>query len=116
MGIDAARDRLDVAVLGEKQERQVSNARQKLTGLVQRMQMLCPELIVVEATGGYQRGVAPMNFDRAGNEYNHLLSHGRLNKVDLTACSSAWFARQTTDGSRVRKFLTVLNVLLSWLD
>jgi transposase len=57
VGIDVSKDRLDIAVLGEKQERQVSNTQQGIEDLVKQMQALQPELVVVEATGGYQRSV-----------------------------------------------------------
>ena len=55
VGIDVSKDRLDVAVLGERQETQVGNHNEGIARLVQQMQALQPELIVVEATGGYQR-------------------------------------------------------------
>jgi transposase len=58
VGIDVSKDRLDVAVLGERQETQVENSREGIARLVQQMLELEPELIVVEATGGYQRAVA----------------------------------------------------------
>jgi transposase len=57
VGIDVSKDKLDVAVLGEKQERQVDNSETGIRDLVAQMQELQPELIVVEATGGYQRAV-----------------------------------------------------------
>lgn len=57
VGIDVSKDRLDVAMLGERQEKQVNNTQKGINELVQWMQDLQPELIVVEATGGYQRGV-----------------------------------------------------------
>jgi transposase len=53
VGIDVSKDRLDVAVLGERQEKQVDNTQKGISELVQWMQVLQPELIVVEATGGY---------------------------------------------------------------
>ena len=62
VGIDVSKDRLDVAVLGERQETQVENSREGITSLVEQMQKLCPELIVVEATGGYQRAVVEALF------------------------------------------------------
>jgi transposase len=62
VGIDVSKDRLDVAVLGERQETQVENSREGITRLVQQMEDLQPELIVVEATGGYQRGVVEALF------------------------------------------------------
>jgi len=57
VGIDVAKDRLDVAVLGRRQEKQVENTQEGIASLVQQMEVLQPELIVVEATGGYQRAV-----------------------------------------------------------
>src|SRR5215213_1229706 len=62
VGIDVSKDRLDVAVLGERQETQVENSREGIARLVQQMQEVCPELIVVEATGGYQRTVVEALF------------------------------------------------------
>ena len=57
VGIDVSKDRLDVALLGQKQEQQFSNTKDGIAQLVQQMVNLQPELIVVEATGGYQRNV-----------------------------------------------------------
>jgi len=57
VGIDVSKDKLDVAVLGEKPEWQVDNNETGIMELVKQMQELDPELIVVEATGGYQRAV-----------------------------------------------------------
>jgi transposase len=62
VGIDVSKDSLDVAMLGEKQEKQVSNTKDGITQLVQQMVNLQPELIVVEATGGYQRAVVDALF------------------------------------------------------
>jgi transposase len=65
VGIDVSKDRLDVAVLGEERVWQVENTPEGIAGLVQQMQALGAELIVVEATGGYQRGVVD-GLSRAG--------------------------------------------------
>ena len=62
VGIDVSKDRLDVAVLGERQETQVENSREGIARLVEQMEDLQPELIVVEATGGYQRAVVEALF------------------------------------------------------
>jgi transposase len=62
VGIDVSKDRLDVAMLGESQEKQVSNTQKELAELVQWMLDLQPELIVVEATGGYQRAAVEALF------------------------------------------------------
>jgi transposase len=65
VGIDVSKDRLDVAVLAESKEQQVANTSEGIAQLVAWMQELEPELIVVEATGGYQRAVVDALF-RAG--------------------------------------------------
>ena len=62
VGIDVSKDRLDVAVLGEEQVWQVDNKQKGIAEVVKWMLELQPELIVVEATGGYQRAVAEALF------------------------------------------------------
>jgi transposase len=62
VGIDVAKDRLDVAVLGEDRLWQVANTQEGINELVKWMVELDPELIVVEATGGYQRAVVEALF------------------------------------------------------
>src|SRR5215211_1093646 len=62
VGIDVSKDRLDAAVLGERQEIQVENSQEGIAQLVKDMVELQPELIVVEATGGYQRAVVDALF------------------------------------------------------
>ena len=57
VGIDVAKEKLDIAVLGEKKASQVANEEKGIAKLIEQMQALAPELIVVEATGGYQRAV-----------------------------------------------------------
>jgi len=58
VGIDVAKDKLDIAVLGETKASQVGNDEVGITKLIKKMKALKPALIVVEATGGYQRAVA----------------------------------------------------------
>jgi transposase len=62
VGIDVSKDRLDLAVLGEERGWQVDNTQDGIANLVQQMQEVCPALIVVEATGGYQRAVVEALF------------------------------------------------------
>jgi transposase len=62
VGIDVSKDRLDVARLGEREEKQMSNTEKGIAELVQWMLELQPELIVVEASGGYQRRVVDALF------------------------------------------------------
>jgi transposase len=52
-----SKSRLDVAVQGEECEWPMDNTQAGIAKLVQQMQELQPVLIVVEATGGYQRAV-----------------------------------------------------------
>lgn len=62
VGIDVSKDKLDVGILGRKQAKQVSNTKDGTAQLVKEMVELQPELIVVEATGGYQRAVVDALF------------------------------------------------------
>ena len=62
VGIDVSKDKLDVMVLGEAKASQVSNDGKGIANLIKQMQKLQPELIVVEATGGYQRAVVDSLF------------------------------------------------------
>jgi transposase len=62
VGIDVSKDQLEVAVLGEERGWQVDNTQEGIAKLVQKMQEVCPELTVVEATGGYQRHVVDALF------------------------------------------------------
>ena len=73
VGVDVSKDRLDVAVLGEERGWQVDNSQEGIAKLVQQMQEVCPELIVVEATGGYQRGVVDALFDHRKSRLSWFL-------------------------------------------
>jgi transposase len=57
VGIDVSKDKLDVAVWGEKDCREFANSKRGIAKLVKQMLGLGPKLIVVEATGGYEEGV-----------------------------------------------------------
>ena len=57
VGIDVSKDRLDIAVLGERKMSEVANTRRGIAKLVREMQPLNPKLIVVEATGGYEEAL-----------------------------------------------------------
>src|SRR5260221_5988029 len=58
VGIDVAKAWLDVAVRPSGVQWRVANAEADLPALVEQMERLTPQLIVLEATGGYERGVA----------------------------------------------------------
>lgn len=57
VGVDVAKDKLDVARLGWKAVSQVKNTKRGIAGLIDQMQKLKPKLIVIEATGGYEESV-----------------------------------------------------------
>lgn len=54
VGIDVAKDWFDVAVLGEKRTQQYASKKPGIAKLVRWLCQLQPQLIVVEATGGYE--------------------------------------------------------------
>ena len=57
VGMDVAKDWFDVAVVGEQKTMRFANTRNGIVKLVKQMKALCPTLMVVEATGGYEEGV-----------------------------------------------------------
>ena len=63
VGIDISKDWFDVAVLGEKGTRQFTNAKKGIRELVRWMNQLQPQLIVVEATGGYEAALVQALFE-----------------------------------------------------
>jgi transposase len=63
VGIDVAKDKLDVAVLGEKATSEATNTKRGISALVKRMCQLNPKLIVVEATGGYEEALVLSLFE-----------------------------------------------------
>jgi len=63
VGIDVSKDRLDLAVLEEKRIEQHANTAGGIKELVKEMKKLMPALIVVEVTGGYERGVVKALFE-----------------------------------------------------
>ena len=54
VGIDVAKDQLDVALAPSQERWQVPNTEAAIAGLAERLRGLAPALIVLEATGGYQ--------------------------------------------------------------
>jgi transposase len=63
IGIDVSKDRLDVVVWGEAKCLAVGNNKRGITKLVKEMLVLSPELLVVEATGGYEEAVVLALFE-----------------------------------------------------
>lgn len=109
VGIDVSKDKLDIAVLGEKKASQVGNTEKGIAELIEKMRKLRPSLIVVEATGGYQRAVVlglyeaglPVAVVNPVRVRNFARAHGLLAKTDkLDAFNLAEFGRQV----KPRKF------------
>jgi len=63
VGIDVAKDKLDVAVLGQKATSAAYNTKKGIAALVKKMCQLQPKLIVVEATGGYEEALVLSLFE-----------------------------------------------------
>ena len=63
VGIDVAKDWFDVAILGDKRTRQFANMKKGIRELVRWMSQVQPELIVVEATGGYEEALVLALFE-----------------------------------------------------
>ena len=63
VGIDVSKDWFDVAVLGEKRTRQFVSTKNGIRDLVRWMSQLQPQLIVVEATGGYEEALVLALFE-----------------------------------------------------
>lgn len=63
VGIDVAKDWFDMAVLGEENTVQLANTKSGIAKLVKRMKVLIPDLIVVEATGGYEEALVLALFE-----------------------------------------------------
>ncbi len=103
VGIDVAKDKLDIAVLGEKKASQVGNDEVGIATLIKELQKLNPELIVVEATGGYQRAVVlglyeaglPVALVNPSRVRQYARASGLLAKTDkLDAFNLAEFGKQ----------------------
>jgi transposase len=63
VGIDVAKDWFDVAVLGEKRTKQFASTKKGIRALVRWMSQLQPQLIVVEASGGYEEALVLALFE-----------------------------------------------------
>ena len=111
VGIDVAKHRLDVAVLPSRESFTLDYTDEGLAALVSRLRALGPALVVVEATGGYERRVAGELAD-AGlpaavvnpSRVRHLArGTGTLAKNDrLDAFSHALFAQVVRPAPRER--------------
>lgn len=57
VGIDVSKETLDVAVRPEEERWQTKNTEEAFAELIARVEVLEPELIIIEATGGLERAV-----------------------------------------------------------
>ena len=55
VGIDVSKDTLDIAVRPTAETWQVANAAAEISTLVAQLEALAPALVVLEATGGFER-------------------------------------------------------------
>jgi transposase len=101
VGIDVAKDRLDVHVRPSGESFAVARDGEALAGLVERLRRLAPALIVMEATGGYETVVAsalaaahlPLAVVNPRQIRDFARASGKLAKTDrLDAAAIAHFA------------------------
>lgn len=109
IGIDVAKAYLDVAVRPDGTSVRVENTRTGITALVRQVRPYAPTLIVIEATGGYERAVVqalakagmPVAVVNPRQVRDFAKSVGRLAKTDtLDAAVLAHFAEATTPEAR----------------
>jgi transposase len=60
VGIDVSKDRLDVCLLPREEAFAVANDQEGIDSLLRRLAEAGPELVVLEATGGYERPAAAL--------------------------------------------------------
>ncbi len=54
IGIDVAKDRLDVFIDSSEEEFQIKNNKPDISGLIEKVEKLKPDYIIVEASGGFE--------------------------------------------------------------
>jgi transposase len=90
VGIDVSKDWFDVTVLGEKRTKQVANTKKGIRDLVRWMSQFQPQLIVVEATSGYEEALVlalfeaglPVTLMSPQRVRQYARAKGRLAKTD----------------------------------
>lgn len=96
VGIDISKDQLDVAIRPTGEEYHVGNNEEGIVELVDRMKRLVPQLIVMEATGGYEAAAAialgiaglPVAVVNPRQARDFAKSLGRLAKTDRIAAKT----------------------------
>lgn len=101
VGIDVSKDRLDVYLRPSGESFAVARDGEALAGLVERLRVLAPALVVMEATGGYESVVAsaigaahlPLAVINPRQIRDFARATGRLAKTDrIDAAAIAHFA------------------------
>ena len=109
VGIDVAKDRLDVHIRPSGEAFTVARDSQGLAMLVKRLQALAPALVVMEATGGYEMVVAsalgaaqlPLAVVNPRQIRDFARATGKLAKTDrIDAAANAHFAEAVRPAAR----------------
>ena len=109
VGIDVAKDRLDVHLRPSTESFAVARDSEGLAQLVDRLQVLAPQLVVMEATGGYETVVAsavaaahlPLAVVNPRQIRDFARATGRLAKTDaIDAAAIAHFAEAVRPPAR----------------
>jgi len=90
IGIDVAKDSLEIAIFGEAESRQIHNSAKAVTKLANQLVESEPELIVLEASGGYEmlalsvlgQAGLPVALINPTRSRNFAKSTGKLAKTD----------------------------------
>lgn len=90
IGIDVAKDTLEIAIFGEADSMQISNTTEQVAHLADRLKDIQPELIVLEASGGYEmlavsilgQAGLPVALINPTRSRNFAKSTGKLAKTD----------------------------------
>src|SRR5262245_13180441 len=104
VGVDVAKAQLDIALRPTGERWAVANDDAGIAALVERLQAMPPTLIVLEATGGYQRAAVaalavaglPVAVVNPRQAHDFAKATGQLAKTD--ALDAQALARFTEDG------------------
>ena len=72
VGIDVSKDRLDIAIAGKVEKWEMANDFEGISKLSDKMAQIKPTMIVMEASGGFERHVLPGIFHKKYVLYGQL--------------------------------------------